>query len=168
MKSYVPPLVGLAIALALPAAAQQMKCDGPQDACQAIEEIGSKYIAAEGNHDAAAIAALYTSDGILVPEGPIVTGRDEIEKLYSDFYKTVRVSNPTVSVDQVHIHGNMAWGLGSYSEKRTGSDKTSRMIHGHWSAVWLEDGGAWKLRMLTANQIETPPGQAAPGTSASR
>jgi len=30
MKSYMPPLVSLAIALALPAAAQQVRCDGPQ------------------------------------------------------------------------------------------------------------------------------------------
>ena len=144
MKSYVPPLVGLAIALALPAAAQQMKCEGPQDACRAIEEIGSKYIAAESNHDAAAIAALYTSDGILVVEAPIVTGRDEIEKLYSDFYKTVKVSNPTVSTDQVHVHGNMAWGLGSYSQKQTGSDKTTWMVHGVLSRV------VWRFGLATS------------------
>ena len=32
---------GLALTLALPATAQQMKCDGPQDACQQIADMDS-------------------------------------------------------------------------------------------------------------------------------
>ena len=62
MKTRLPALVGLVISLALPAAAQQTTCDGPQQACQAIEELGTKYVTDENNNNAAAIAALYTSD----------------------------------------------------------------------------------------------------------
>ena len=164
MKARLPALIGLALTLALPAAAQQTKCDGPEDACQAIEQIVSKYAAAENNHDAAAIAAFYTSDGIFVPEGPIVSGRDGIEKLYGGLFKAVDVSNVVINLDQVRVHGNVAWGVGSYSAKQTGSDRTSQMAHGNYGMVCSEDGGAWKIRMVTVNRIESPPGQPAAGT----
>ncbi|HJS85390.1 MAG TPA: SgcJ/EcaC family oxidoreductase [Acetobacteraceae bacterium] len=168
MRTRLPALVGFALTLALPAGAQQMNCDGPQDACQAIAELGNKYVSAENNNDAASIAALYTSDGVIVPEGPIISGRDAIEKFYSNIFKAVKVSNMAASAEQLHINGNLGWAVGSFVLTQTGSNDAKRTEHGNYGAVYTGEGGTWKVRMLTVNLIETPPTQAAPSASASR
>jgi uncharacterized protein (TIGR02246 family) len=165
MKARLPALVGLAFTLALPAAAQQMKCDGPQDACQALAELSNRYMTAIDKADAAAIAALYTPDGVIASEGPIVSGKDAIEKLYTNFWKDVKsISGSSASINEAQVRGNTAWGVGTWVVTENRSNNTSQAVHGNWGAVYSNDGGSWKFRMLTFNVIEAPPGQPASGT----
>jgi ketosteroid isomerase-like protein len=168
MRSYMLPLVGLAITLALPAAAQQMKCDGPQDGCKQIAEIGNKYREARLNGDVAAMVALYTSDGVVVPEGPIVHGKDAIEKWYRDNDFKLKLSGFDPAIDQAQIQGKMGWALGSWSAITAGSSNAGQTIHGNWEAVYSSEEGPWKIRVLTFSVIETPPGQAGAGQTRAR
>src|ERR1700750_2614358 len=75
MKMRLFALVGLAISLALPTFAQQTKTPDPQLREKLVAAI-KKHTDALDQNDAAAVAANFTEDGILVtPGGPISVGR---------------------------------------------------------------------------------------------
>ena len=79
----VVALVGLAISFALPTFAQQTNTPDPQ-LRQRLEAVIKKHTDALDENDAAAVAANFTEDGVLVtPDGPIF-GREAIEKHYAD------------------------------------------------------------------------------------
>ena len=85
-RRLVVPLVGLAISLALPTYAQQKDLVDPQTT-QKILAIGKAFDEATNNRDAAAIAAFFTRDAVLVtPEGPII-GRQAIQNWYTNLYQ---------------------------------------------------------------------------------
>jgi uncharacterized protein (TIGR02246 family) len=161
MKARLPALVGLAISLALPAAAQQTKCDGPQDACQAVADLGRKYDEAFSKQDIAGLVALYTPDAVFVAEAPIIQGQDAIQKLYAGLAKAGQMGKHSVKADQAHFQGNTGWAVGSW---QVNPSSGGAPVHGNWGAVYASEGGTWKIRMLTSNLIQTPPGQPAAGT----
>ena len=68
-------LVGLAISFAFPTFAQQKDTVNPQLAEQ-LSALSEKTGEAFNNNDAAALAALYTEDAILVPDTGPVYGRE--------------------------------------------------------------------------------------------
>jgi len=80
----VVALVGLAIGFAAPTFAQQKDTVDPQIA-QQIRALASKYDAAFNKNDAAALAAFYTEDGILMTPHGTFHGRQAIEKGYADY-----------------------------------------------------------------------------------
>ena len=161
MRTRLPALVGLVITLALPAGAQQMKCDGPQDVCQAIADLSKKYDEAFSKQDVAGIAALYTPDSVLVVEAPIIRGQDAIQKFYAGLAKAGQMGKHSHEIDQVHVQGSTAWAVGSWQVNPSSGGPP---VHGNWGAAYASEGGTWKIRMLTANLIETPPGQPAAET----
>jgi ketosteroid isomerase-like protein len=81
----VVALAGLAISFALPAFAEQKVAADPQIR-QQLDALGQKYDEAFNNGDAAALAALYTEDGIEVTNTGPVYGREAIEKYYADLF----------------------------------------------------------------------------------
>jgi uncharacterized protein (TIGR02246 family) len=146
----------LAIGLAIPTAAQQRAtCDGPQDACQQIISSVEQFVAAFNNKDVAGAVAGFTEDAILVGEGPMLSGKEALRKNYSDFFKAGLTDNVS-PIDQIHVAGTMAWAVGSYSVTGPGPNNSTQKYHGNWGAVYVNDGGSWKVRMRTFNRIETP------------
>ncbi len=88
----VVALVGLAISFALPTFAQQTNTPDPQLRQKLIAAI-KKHTDALDKNDAAAVAANFTEDGILItPDGPIF-GRESIEKYYVGLFKQIQLSN---------------------------------------------------------------------------
>ena len=153
MKSYMSPLVGLAFIVALPAAAQQMKCDGPQDTCQQFVALAKAYDAAFNKHDVAGVSGLYTEDAVWMPEGPALSGRGAIEKFLAGLFK-MGLSNEILNVHEVHVAGDMAWAVGDWSNSGPGPNQTTQQYHGNWGVVYARNGDTWKTRMLTTNLIE--------------
>lgn len=113
-------LVGLAIGFALPTFAQQTNAPDPQLREQ-ILALAKEFDEAWNNNDPAALAALFTEDGVEVRDiGPIY-GRDALEKSWVEMFKHIQMSNHISSVDQYSPHiiggtdGNETWSSGSYS-----------------------------------------------------
>ena len=78
-------LLGLAISFALPTYAQQKDLADPQTT-QKILALMKAFDEAHNNNNAAAVAALFTRDAVIVaPEGPII-GRQAIQKWYTEIY----------------------------------------------------------------------------------
>ena len=96
----VVALVGLAISCAVPAFAQQKESTLSEQDRQQIGALGKKYDEATNSNDAAAVAALFTEDAVIVtPQGPIY-GREAIQKHYADDFLNWHNSNHLVKADQ--------------------------------------------------------------------
>jgi ketosteroid isomerase-like protein len=75
--------VGLAISFAVPGFAQQKETVDPQ-IIEQLAALGEKIREAWNNNDAAALAATYTEDAIVVHDTGRVHGREAIGKYYAD------------------------------------------------------------------------------------
>ena len=77
MSKLLSAMIGLiAFAIATPAFAHDQA-----EAEKAVAAVVATYVEKYNNKDAAGVAALYADDGILVPPGPMVAGRADIEKV---------------------------------------------------------------------------------------
>jgi ketosteroid isomerase-like protein len=155
----VVALIGLAISFALPTFAQQTNTPDPQ-LREAIVALHKKYDAAFDNGDAAALAARFTKDAVLVNETGPVYGREAIEKYYTDVFQQVHFSNHTAKTDQYSPYiigpaGNEMWAAGEWSTTLQGQNFGPVEAKGYWSAVFGREGDVWKKRWLTWNT--TPP-----------
>jgi uncharacterized protein (TIGR02246 family) len=149
---------GLSIVFISPAFSQQAPtCEGSKDACQQISDLSKEYDAAFNKHDVAAVVGMFTPDAADAGEGVMLSGREQLEKFYSDGFKA-GWSHHSSGPSQVHVMGDWAWVVGTWSALPPGAkDK----VQGSWGAVDVREGGTWKIKMLTWNVAEPPPQQAA-------
>jgi len=149
--------VGLAISFAVPAFAQQKETVDPQ----IIEQLaarGKKIHEAWNNNDAAAVAATYTADAVLVTDTGLVYGREAIERYYADLFKQIHISNQFGKSDEYSPHiigtaGNELWSNGEWSltYRVNGGGPGPIQLKGYWSNIYLREGDAWKTRMGMSN-----------------
>ena len=117
-----------------------------------------------GKKDAAGIASLFTSDGLLVmlaPQFAFRPGRDAIQKHYRGIIEA-GASNSTLELKNLELRGNDGvWAAGNYSV--TVKDKT---IQGNRFRILKRESGTWKIALDVfgrAGAIDAPP--AATGSS---
>src|SRR3984885_7374995 len=121
-------LVGLAISFVLPTLAQRKGAPDPE-LRQMIDGFAKEYAEAVNNNDAAAIAAFYTEDGVLVTsEGPKY-GREAIERFYADLFRQFHFSNYSSKADQ-------------YSPPLIGTTGNQTLEIGEWSCTVEGHGGS--------------------------
>ena len=160
----VVALIGLAISIALPALAETNTPD-PQLREKLIAAI-KKHTDALDKNDAAAIAANFTEDGVLVTQDGSFFGREAIEKHYvDDFSQQIHLSNNTATPDQDSPHiigttGNEIWWNGEWSQTLQGKGGDPIQVKGYWSAIKVREGDSWKDRMMTWNVTPAPPSEA--------
>ena len=141
MKRSVLLALSIPFAFAAPASADDMK--------QEISKIASAYVDCFGKQDPACIAALYTKDGFIVNP----SGKHEIQVYYGGAFKA-GMNKLEVTVDDVwQIDNDTPGAMGKF--RVTGkNDKGEPMDSaGIWTAVYVQEGGKWKARMLTAAPI---------------
>ena len=164
-------LVGLAIGFAVPAFAQQKDTVDPQ----IIEQLNAqskKYDEAFNNGDAAAVAALFTEDAVLVTDAGPIYGREAIEKYHAVLFKQFHFSNYLNKRDQYSPHiigtaGNEVWKNGEWSLTLQGHDFGPIQLKGYWSSISVREGDTWKDRMLTFNAFPAPAATPSPTTTPS-
>ena len=146
-------LVGMAISFASPTYAQQKDVADPQTTqkilalCKANDE-------AHMNNDATAVATLFTRDAVLVPTydpGPI-TGRQAIQKYYTDLYQWWHPRNCITKLDENAAHlistaGNELWATGEWNETGQGKNGEPLPIKGHWACIYVREADDWKIRV---------------------
>jgi len=114
-------LAGLAISFAFPIFAQQKAMLPDRQVIEQLGVLGQKYHEAYTNNDAAALAALYTWDAIIVtPQGPVY-GRDAIRNWYADQFEQSHPKNHIDKVDPDSLRligtaGDAVWANGEWSE----------------------------------------------------
>jgi uncharacterized protein (TIGR02246 family) len=149
-------LVGLAISFALPTFAQQKETVDPQ-IIEQISGLRKKYDEADNNNDAAALATLFTEDGVFVTDTGSVYGRQDVEKWFADDFQEWHHSNHITKGDpnSLRIIGtadNIA-SSGEWSLTIQGKAGELIQLNGHYSAIDTREGNDWKIRMMTWNIV---------------
>jgi ketosteroid isomerase-like protein len=136
----VVALVGLAINLAFPAFAQEKETVDPK-LRQQIEASDAKFDEAFNKHDAAAIAALYMEDAVLLTPHEVFSGREAIEKYFKSVLEGSSYSDHISKLDQVHTAlGIYPWAVGSWTVKSSSHNYT-----GFRFVVYLPTGDECKI-----------------------
>jgi uncharacterized protein (TIGR02246 family) len=161
-------LVGLAICFAFPTLGQQKYvADSPvvgqRDLLGNVEAIGEfddlhrKLDEAYDKNDAAAVATLFTEDGLFVGPDGMFSGRQNIETRHTETFKGSPIIEFNCSRERRHLNAidNAVWSAGQWAS-------TSQSQHGPvfawgcWTAIYVREGDVWKFRMLTLSEHPRP------------
>jgi ketosteroid isomerase-like protein len=118
-----------------------------QSSKQEVEKITASFTENFNKQNGAGIGRLFTNDGVLVnPTGPHI----DIAQYYDGVFKA-GVNQIEITVKQATtVDADTMIGIGEYLT--SGKDASGAAIgaSGHWTATYIRNGGAWKVRMLTA------------------
>jgi ketosteroid isomerase-like protein len=161
-------LVGLAIGFAAPAFAQQKDRAEPRiaqerdllrvpDALAKFDALHQKLEEAYNKNDASAVVALFTQDAVLVTAEGVFAGRLQIEKRYADAFQRSPITGFACGHERHHLYAidNAAWSTGEWASTFQGQTGPA-FAQGYWSALYVPDGDAWKIRLLTLTESPQP------------
>jgi ketosteroid isomerase-like protein len=152
-------LVGWVIGVAVPTFAQQKDTLDPKIARE-IDAL-SKLAEAINKNDADAVAAVFTEDAVCVTPQGLIYGREAIKEHYTEVFKQFELSNDIPKADPNSPHtigaaGNEVWETGEWSSNFRNIDGgCTGQNRGYYSAIYIREGDAWKIRMQIFNV--TPP-----------
>jgi uncharacterized protein (TIGR02246 family) len=128
-----------------------------QEVMNAIKQLGARESELLTKKDAAGIASLFTSDGLLVmlaPQFAFKPGRDAIQKHYQGIIDAGAISI-TLELKNLELRGNDGvWAAGHYSVI-----VKDRTIEGNWFRILKHENGSWKIAMEAfgrAGSIDVP------------
>jgi ketosteroid isomerase-like protein len=167
-------LAGLAISFAESALAQEKATTGPQtvqqrdligipDTVAKFDELHHKLEEAYNKNDAAAVVALFTEDAVLVAADGIFGDRQHIAERYADAFQRSPITDFVCSHERYYLNAidGAAWSAGEWSstfQSQTGP----AFARGYWSAIYVPDGDAWKIRLFTITEYKPLPQKANP------
>ena len=134
---------------------QQRDLLGVPKALDDFGALGLKLDEAFNRNDATAIAALFTEDGILVASDGMFSGRQAIEKKYADLFQRWPITTFSSQRYQLNAIDNAIWSVGEWWSTIQ-SETGPRFKGGYWSAIYIHEGNAWKIRMLTVSGRPQP------------
>lgn len=113
-----------------------------QDVSAEIQALDEQFAAAVAAGDAAAVAALYTEDGMLLPpNGDFVSGKAAIQS----FWRSVMdmgVASAKLTVVEAESFGDTAWEIGRYNLYTAAGDAIDE---GKYIVVWQRTEAGWRL-----------------------
>ena len=124
---------------------------GDTRALDEFHALSKKFDEAIDRRDAAAVAALFTEDGVFMTPTGVLFGRRAIEESCARDLKLRPVSSHIHQADQLCSVGKEAWSLGQWWST-VPSERGPAFLQGYWSALFAREGDAWKFRMLTFNE----------------
>ena len=108
-----------------------------------IQKLNDEWMAAFNKGDAAAVAAMYTIDAYVLPDGrEMVKGRPAIEALWKQQMAGATVEKIT-TLDVKPLGGNAAREIGTATLKTKAQPPQDVVIK--YAVVWQKEGGPWKL-----------------------
>jgi ketosteroid isomerase-like protein len=158
----VVALAGLALSFALPTFAQQKDTPVDPKLTEQLNALCKKFDDAFNNNDAAAVAALFTKDGVLVTDSGPIYGPEAIEKYQAEAFKEGHFSNHIGKADQYGAHmigtdGKEAWRTGDWSLTWQGKTGDPIPLKGYWTCIEvLDTDGVWKDKVQTWNITQAP------------
>jgi uncharacterized protein (TIGR02246 family) len=108
-----------------------------------IDKLNDAWAAAFNKGDAAAIAAMYTDDATVLPQGgAMVKGHTAIQDFWA---KTITdLSDAKLTTVELHTMGEvMAYEIGTVTAKTKASPPQD--VAGKYVVVWRRSGMSWKL-----------------------
>ena|SRR5689334_18964555 len=145
-------VAAILVALAPPLWAQSTKSSpGDSPFASVVREWQEAY----NRKDTATIANLYTEDAIQVVPTGVIRGREAIRK---NVEAALNAGGHDLNVNTVayHIEGNTGWIITEWSVQTRGEDGTMKPVKGFTSAVFVQSGNDWKIRVHTNVLAQQP------------
>lgn len=120
---------------------------GNTGALEQSNALSAKLEAGLKEQNPVALAALFTQDAVCVTSQGIFSGRQAIEEGFADDFRQSPVTSQILQTDQLHSLGKEAWSVGQWWKTIQGSGGPV-FASGYWSAIIVQEGAAWKFRML--------------------
>jgi ketosteroid isomerase-like protein len=117
----------------------------PQTDQQAVREIEAQFIAAFNRQDSAALAALFSEDGIRVTPGGFIQGRDAIRKDFDKRFQS-HFHDLAVTMQVTKSLSGSIWGAGEWTMKIG-----EQSIRGYGAMTLIREGSSFKIRDDTFN-----------------
>jgi uncharacterized protein (TIGR02246 family) len=120
---------------------------------KALDEFSAlrmKYDDAYSKRDAVALAALFTEDAVCVTPNGLLSGREAIQRWYLDHFQRSDTVHHIFEANQLNAIGNQVLSLGQWWKTVRGQEGPV-FTRGYWSALFVREGDAWRIRMLTYN-----------------
>lgn len=133
----------------------------PAAAREAIAAVDQAWENAATAADAAAIAALYTSDAIVLPPGASrVEGTAAIQEMFGPWLTDAGISSVSLDSDVITVSsaGDMAHAVGSYAITGMGPDGSEYTENGKYVEVLRNVDGEWKIAVDIWNADGPPAG----------
>jgi uncharacterized protein (TIGR02246 family) len=145
MRGLTLSLLATAFTLALPLS-HARAAGGVEEAKAGIAQSNAKWEAAVKAGDAAAIAALYTSDAlVLPPDQELAKGRAGAEKVFGGMLKA-GVKSVGLHTDNVERAGDYAIETGAVTVTVQPEGKGAHTSNGKYVVVWKrQSDGSWQL-----------------------
>jgi len=126
---------------------------------QAATELGQQYDANYNDKKPAALAALYTLDGVLLsPSGSVVRGREALATYYAERFAS-GARGHAIKVIEVHIQGNGGYGIAHFSVMAPRANGGLREVDGRIVAIYQHDSDGWHMRLVEASVVPRPGGK---------
>ena len=145
-------LAGLAIGLRLPALAQEKEEANPfpfrailatPQIAQQLDVINRQLDEAVNKHDAVAAAALHTEKATIVTPLGTFSGRDGIEKYFTDVFQRYNPSDQLIKISYVYAFGDDLCAIGGWTVTIHGG---SHRGGGYLVNVYTRVRDTWKIR----------------------
>jgi uncharacterized protein (TIGR02246 family) len=137
-----------------------------QEAMKAANSLSARENDLLSKKDAAGIASLFTSDGLLVmlaPQFAFKPGRDAIQKHYQGIIDA-GATGITLELKNLELRGSDGvWAAGNYSvtiKDRSVQGNKDRTVQGNWFRILKRENGSWKIAMeafARAGAMNAPP-----------
>lgn len=143
--------------LALPAFAEDVAApvgSSAQRDSEAIREVARRFSAAYVRGDAAAMAELYTPDGVIFPDrSPALVGREAIRKFFTP-RPGQQITRHQITPTRITITGDVAHDYGTFEISGTSDGKPWGPYRGKYVVVWRRDAkGAWRMYLDIWNSL---------------
>lgn len=127
-----------------------------QSSKQEVEKIAAAFTESFNKQNSAGLGGFFTNDGVLVnPTGP--HSHPDIAQYYDGAFKA-GINHIEITVKQVTTLGaDTMIGIGESVTSGKNASGAAIGDNGHWTATYVRDGGAWKMRMLTTVPKASPP-----------
>ena len=151
MNKLLPPLAALLVCFAGSAFALSGDLAGNTRVLEQLGELNLQLKAALRQDNAADLAALFTEEAVCVTPQGVLIGREAIAEGLEHVFKDSCMTSQIFQIDQLHSLGSDAWSVGQWWTTLHSLQGTA-FLSGYWSAIFVQDGGAWKMRMLTLSE----------------
>lgn len=129
---------------------------GADGAKSIVSKLNEAWLAAYNTANFDGLAALYTQDAVLMPDGrEPVRGREAIRNFFSEDFKYVPKRSITLKSFRVEASGNVLVDSGEYMFDGVKTDGQRLRITGNYNTVFKKTDGKWHTAMDIWN-VRTP------------
>ncbi len=156
----MPPRVLLLCAIAAAGCAPRPVAPADLTAAGAqLDSLWARYSAAAVAGDAAAIAALYAEDAVLIESGlPTTRGRAAVEEVARGMLGSLRLLEVGIHPEPPEAIGDHVLQLGTYRDVLQQGNQPVQVVYGRFTALLQRDStAAWRIRRLMAVMDSTVP-----------